>query len=230
LIGGGPGGIVTTRKHIQHALKGITAKNPLVAYVGAASDDNAGFAKMLSGLFLGTGARLEMVKLAKKSASVATARQLLADSDLVFVSGGDVDHGMHVLAERDVAEDLRRLARDGKPFVGISAGSIMMCRQWVRFVDDDDAKAEPFDCLGIVPLHMDAHSEDDEWSELRVLVHLLARRDGEATGYGVPSKGCLRVEHDAHGAATPTALGAPVVRISAKGDGAVVVEPPLEPA
>jgi len=226
LVGGGPGALLATRAHIKRAVAALNKeakKKPLVAYVGVASNDNVGFQKMLSAAFLGTGARIEMAKLARKTAKVSNARALLADCDLVFMSGGDVEHGMNLLNERGVADELRALAAAGKPFLGISAGSIMTCKEWVRFPDDDDARAEPFACLGIAPVHMDAHSEDDGWSELRVLVRLIAARQGDALGYGVPSKGCLRVEVEGAGAPRLAALGAPIARI-----GAVDAEPPIE--
>jgi peptidase E len=218
LIGGGPGTIMSTRKLLKDAIKGLGKKRAVLAYVGAASNDNAGFQKLLAGFFVGTGARLEPVKLARKSASAATARRVLDACDAVFMSGGDVEHGMSVLHERDMAEHLRGLARAGKPFIGISAGSIMTGQGWVRFPDDDDSRAELFPCLGIAPLHMDAHSEDDGWSELRVLVKLLAKQDEDIVAYGVPSRGCLHVELEGTGKPRLRALGAAVARIGAKRD------------
>ena len=228
LIGGGPGAIMSTRRHLKQAISACGVKKPLVAYVGAASNDNLGFQKMLSAMFVGSGASIKGVMLARKNAKVSTALQLLADCDLVFVSGGDVEHGMNVVNERGVGDDLRRLSAAGKPFIGISAGAIMTGQGWVRFPNDDETKAEPFPCLGIAPLHMDAHSEQDDWSELRVLVRLLARREDDALGYGVPAKGCLRVELGGGGGAKLTALGAPIARIAAKG-GEVVAKAPLAP-
>ena len=230
LIGGGPGGLLATRNHIKRAVSAVGKKKPLVAYVGVASNDNLGFQKMLSAAFLGTGARVEMAKLARKTAKVSNARALLADCDLVFMSGGDVEHGMKLLNERGVADELRALAKAGKPFLGISAGSIMTCKSWVRFPDDDDdSKAETFDCLGIAPVHMDAHSESDNWPELRTLVKLLAKKDAETVAYGVPSKGCLRVELATDGKPKLKALGAEVTRIAVNKAGAPVDKTPLKP-
>ncbi len=229
LVGGGPGALLATRHHIKRAVAAVGKKKPLVAYVGVASNDNLGFQKMLSAAFLGTGARVEMAKLARKTAKVSNARALLADCDLVFMSGGDVEHGMNILNERGVADDLRALAAGGKPFLGIAAGSIMTCKEWVRFPGDDDARAETFACLGIAPLHMDAHSESDGWPELRTLVKLLAQKDAAAVGYGVPSKGCLRVELDAEGKPKLKALGDAVTRIGAGKNGAPVDKTPLKP-
>jgi peptidase E len=195
LIGGGPGAMMQTRRHLHAAVAATGKPKALVAYVGAASNDNPAFRHMLGAAFAGSGARLEAAKLASKRASTSRAHQLLDDADLIFMSGGDVEHGMNVLRERGEDTHLRALAGAGKPFVGISAGSIMLCQSWVRFPDeDDDESAEPFTCLGIAPIIMDAHSEDDDWSELRLLLRLLAQKGEHPVGYGVPSKGCLRVE------------------------------------
>jgi cyanophycinase-like exopeptidase len=146
---------------------------------------------------------------------------------MVFVSGGDVDLGMRVLEDRGAADTLRALAREGKPMFGISAGSLMLAREWVRFPDDDEARAEIFGCLGIAPVHVDAHSEDDGWSELRTLVRLLHERgDPSPVGYGLTRKGCLRL--DVRNGTTLEAVGTPIARIVVK-RGTVVEGTPLEP-
>ncbi len=197
LTGGGPGAFLALRRHFKAALAETGKPRPLVAYVGTASHDNAGFFAMIkAALCVGASPpTLRMAKIASPRAKMSEARELLEDSDLVFVSGGDVDHGMNLLHERDMVKPLKALARAGKPMFGISAGSIMLARDWVRFPDEDAAKAELFPCLGIAPLHADAHAEEDDWDELRVLVDLLRRRgDAEPVGYGLTRKGGLRVE------------------------------------
>ncbi|HEY5243467.1 MAG TPA: Type 1 glutamine amidotransferase-like domain-containing protein [Polyangiaceae bacterium] len=198
LVGGGPGAVLAVRRHFKAALDALGRPRPLVAYVGVASDDNRGFFAMIRG-GLGAGrARMELAKLASPRASASEARSLLEGCDLVLMSGGDVEHGMKVLHDRDMAGFLVALGRAGKPMFGISAGSLMLAADWVRFPDDDDeAKAELFPCLGLAPLHVDAHSEEDGWSELRVLVRLLHERgDPEPVGYGLTRHGGLHISGD----------------------------------
>lgn len=212
LVGGGPGTVLALRRHYKAAIAGLGKDRPLVAYVGTATDDNRGFFSMIRGALAVTSARMVLARIASPRASMADARKLLDECDLVFVSGGDVERGVHILNERDVAEPLRALARRGKPMFGISAGSLMMAREWVRFPDDDDARAEIFPCLGIAPVHVDAHSEDDGWSELRVLVRLLHERgDRDPVGYGLTRKGGLRVAIDGKARLEPFAT--PIPRI-----------------
>jgi peptidase E len=209
LIGGGPGTVRALRRHYREALAELPTARPTVAYVGVASNDNRAFYAMIrAGLALG-GARMVLAKIASPRAPASEAKSVLEACDMVFVSGGDVEHGMRVLHEKDMAAPLRALAKAGKPMFGISAGSLMLAREWVRFPDDDEARAEIFGCLGIAPVHVDAHSEDDGWSELRVLVRLLHERgDREAVGYGLTRGGGLRLKVGPAGT-TCDAIGTP---------------------
>lgn len=198
LAGGGPGALLALRRHFKAALAlaAPRGKRPVVAYVGAASNDSVGFFRMVTAGLAATGARFVMARLARARDKASEARAVLEDADLVFMSGGDVDQGMRVLEDRDAAAPLRKMARQGKPLFGVSAGSLMLAREWVRFPEEnDDTKAELFPCLGIAPVHVDAHSEDDGWSELRVLVSLLhARGDRSPVGHGLTRKGALLVD------------------------------------
>lgn len=213
LVGGGPGAVLALRRRFKAALDAVGVPRPVVAYVGVASDDNRGFFRMIQGA-LGPGrATMKLAKIASPRASASEARALLEGCDLVLVSGGDVEHGMKVLHDRDMADFLVALGRAGKPMFGISAGSLMLAADWVRFPDEDDeSTAELFPCLGLAPLHVDAHSEDDGWSELRVLVRLLhARGDAKPVGYGLTRQGGLHVSVEGdHVAVAP--FGTPIPR------------------
>jgi peptidase E len=226
LVGGGPGTFLALRKHFRAALAPLKSPKPLVAYVGTATNDNAGFFAMIKG-GLGIGsARFQLARIASPRAAMSEARSLLEGADMVFVSGGDVDHGMKVLHERDMAKPIVKLAKAGKPMFGISAGSLMLARDWVRFPDEnDEASAELFPCLGIAPVHVDAHSEGDGWSELRTLVRLLhARGDDKPVGYGLTRKGGLKVGVDGRVQLQP--FGTPIPRFVVR-RGKVVEEKPL---
>jgi peptidase E len=228
LVGGGPGTVLALRRHFKAALAELSRPRPLLAYVGTATDDNRAFYTMIHGMMGATGARMKLARIASPKAKLSEARALLEDCDMVFVSGGDVEHGVKVLRDRDMVQPLASLARAGKPFFAISAGSLMLGREWVRFPhEDDESTAEIFPCLDLVPLHMDAHSEDDGWSELRVLMRLLHERgDVDPVGYGLTRKGALRVTID-QGKVEMTALGTPIPRFVVRG-GKVAPGKPIE--
>jgi cyanophycinase-like exopeptidase len=175
------------------ALAGV--EKPSVAYVGAASGDNAVFRAMISGILKKAGAGdVRLAPLCGKRANPARAQKVLEGADIVFMSGGDVDEGMRVVAKTGIQPLLEELHRAGKPFFGVSAGSIMLARSWVRWTDpEDDGSAELFPCLGIAPVYCDTHGEGDGWEELKVLQGLAP---AGALSYGIVSGSALVVRPD----------------------------------
>lgn len=189
-------------------LSRIGLERPRVAYIGAASNDNRIFFLWISAQLNKAGAgSVSLVPLAARRAAPAKARALLKRSDVIFVSGGDVELGMGLLERSGMIATLKELQHAGTPFIGLSAGSIMLAQSWVRWPDaKNDASAETFPCLGLAPLLCDTHAEKEEWAELKVLLRL----SGSAVGYGIPAGAALQVAADG----SLAALGRPVQLIS----------------
>jgi cyanophycinase-like exopeptidase len=209
LIAGDPDHIGRGKDPLLAAiLRRLGLPRPRVAYVGAASNDSRVFFLWIAARLKKEGAgAVRLAPLAKRHADPAKARPLLEQADVIFVSGGDVELGMAVLERTGAAGLLRELHRAGKPFIGISAGSIMLAGSWVRWANaKDDSTAESFLCLGLAPLLCDTHAEGDDWDELKVLLKL----SGAPVGYGIPSGAAL---HVAPGGPV-TALGGPVQRLA----------------
>lgn len=196
LLAGGPG---SRRNRTDPLLAEIFASagkpKPRVAYVGAPSDDNRLFFGMLSKLMRASGAgRVDLVRLAGKKPDLDAARVLLEAADIVYITGGDVEHGMAVLGRTGMLPTLRARLDAGVPFFGLSAGSIMLASRWVRWTDpEDDATASLFDCMGFAPVVCDTHSEGDDWVELMAALRLLPV---ETVGYGIVTDTGLRVSPD----------------------------------
>lgn len=184
----------------------IGLKHPVVAYVGAASKDNRIFFVWIAGLLKKAGAAsVRLAALASARADLAKARSLLQGADMIFVSGGDVEAGMRVLERTGFASLLKEMHQSGKPFIGLSAGSIMLARSWVRWTNAaDDSTAESFPCLNLAPLLCDTHAEKEDWEELKVLLKI----SGADVGYGIPSGAALHVSADG----SLFAMGKPVSR------------------
>jgi cyanophycinase-like exopeptidase len=168
---------------------------PHIAYLGAANGDDTGFFAMMKRVVVEAGAGVvEMVPLAGGARVGARACDMLERADLVYVGGGDVEDGMRVLAESGADAVLTRLFRKGMPFLGLSAGSIMLAQAWVRWRDpEDDATAERFPCLGFAPFICDTHDEDSGWEELKAALSVSPKG---SLGYGIPSGGGIIVEAD----------------------------------
>jgi peptidase E len=197
LIAGGRGrGIRSTFSVLRSITEDIGKVKPTVAYVGVASGDNKVFYSMISGLMkkAARNCHIKRVLIASKKADIEEAREALQSADAIFVSGGDVGAGMEVLEQKNMVGFFQDLFKQGKLFFGVSAGSIMLADEWVRWRDpDDDSTTELFSCLSIAPVICDTHAEAEDWEELKAALHL--KEDG-ASGYGIPSGSCLKVYPD----------------------------------
>ncbi|MGO9308362.1 MAG: Type 1 glutamine amidotransferase-like domain-containing protein [Spirochaetia bacterium] len=207
LIAGGPGQVRRRGADplLETVLQRAGMKRPRVAYVGAASRDNRAFRLLIARMLVRAGAgEVTLAPMYGARVDPAVTRRVLEDADVVFVSGGDVEEGMKVVEKRGMHSLLRSLHDGGKPFLGVSAGSIMLAKRWVRWRDpQDDASAELFSCLGLAPVLCDTHGESEGWVELRAMLRLC--RAG-ATGFGIVSGSALSVAGDG----TLTALGGEV--------------------
>ena len=180
---------------LQTVINGFGTKNPSIGYTGTANGDDRGFFKRIAAEFEKAGAgKVTHAVIDKKGANLKEAADILASSDIVFISGGDVEYGMKVLQDNDMIGYLTSLYHQDKPFFGISAGSIMLAKRWVRWTDpDDDSSAELFPCLGFAPVLCDCHDEESGWEELKGALKL-ERVFHE--GYGLVSGSGIRVSSD----------------------------------
>jgi peptidase E len=180
---------------IKTILKDTGKTQPTVAYVGVASGDNWPFYLMISAMIKkAEDCQIRRVLIAPKEADLSKAQAVLESADAIFMSGGDVEAGMRVLERKNMAGFLTDLFKRGKVFFGVSAGSIMLAREWVRWRDsEDDSTTELFPCLGIAPIICDTHGEADGWGELKAALKLKAK---DTQGYGILSGSCLKVYLD----------------------------------
>jgi dipeptidase E len=204
---------------VRLAIQRTGVYRPSVAYIGAASRDNSLIRKRNAAMLKKAGAgSVTTAPLAGRRINAPVAAAVVESADLVFMSGGDVKAGMEVLEERGIVPVLRHAHREGIPFLGISAGSIMLCRAWVQWNDpDDDGGAEMFPCLGFARICCDTHGEKDGWGELKAM---LALRPIGTAGYGIVSGSAIVVEPDG----SLSALGGEVHVFKRRKAGVVQVE------
>ena len=195
LIAGSPRNRKMPDPLFQAALGESGVAAPSVGYVGTANDDDTRFLSFMAKEMREAGAgRVNHALITPKNADLKKAKDILASADIVFIGGGDVERGTEVLREKGMVDFLLQLYKQGKPFFGVSAGSIMLAKEWVRWRDpDDDATAEVFPCLGLAPVICDTHAEEDDWQELKAL---LALEPDNVKGYGIPSGAAIKVSPD----------------------------------
>jgi dipeptidase E len=190
---------------------------PEVAYIGTASGDNNDFFLMLRQVIMGAGAgNVSLVPIVRRF-DPDKVRDILLSSDVVFISGGDVNLGMKHLRRRKLVSFFREIYEQGKIFCGISAGAIMLSRNWIHWRDpDDDDTTELLDCLGFAPLLCDVHAEEDDWVEMK---RLLGFFPPGTAGFGIPANGALRVSPGGK----ITSIGSEPVRFIKKGAEVILV-------
>ncbi len=193
LIAGGRGGV--SNEFIRRAIRETGRDDPSVAYIGTASGDNLTFMNRFVPTLKEAGARsVTMAPLAGSGCGSPLARRILTESDLIFISGGEVEDGIKNIPS-DIRALLRQLYETGKVFLSVSAGTIMLGIAWPHW-DDEDARPDDavlFDCLGFVPTVFDTHCEGEDWVELRKAVSLSPEG---FVGYGIPTGGCVMVTPD----------------------------------
>ncbi len=225
LLAGGPGSRRFGRDPVLgRAIEASGVNEPTIAYIGAASGDNKVFFKMIATFMRRSGAGdVVLAPLAGRKIKIEKTREILESADMIFVSGGDVEEGMEALEAHEALPLLRELHAAGKPFAGLSAGSIMLAREWIAWDDpSDDATSSLFACMGLAQVYCDTHGEDEGWEELRALLRLVPEG---AAGYGITSGAGLVVYPNG----ALEALGGPV-NCFVKRSGQVVRAPDLVPA
>lgn len=191
LIAGGPGsGRAALINYMKLGLADCGKVSPRVVYIGAASGDSRPFFTSIAALLRSAGAgEVEMPRTASKRADSEAAKAAIQAADAVFITGGEVEDGMKWVKYHGLDEVMRAKFEAGTPFMGLSAGSIMMGEHWCHWDrEGDDSTASLFDCLSFVPHTFDTHAEDEDWCELKAALRLLG--DG-AEGCGIPSRGMV---------------------------------------
>src|SRR5664279_540316 len=108
LIAGGPQS-KNNKAILAEALESSNKKAPSVAYIGTASDDNKDFFLMLRPIIMAAGAgSVRLVPIVRRF-DPDKAKAILLASDVVFISGGDVDLGMKYLRKQKLIPLFRQL-------------------------------------------------------------------------------------------------------------------------
>ncbi len=206
LLAGGRGS-ASPERIFREIMRDIGKLAPDIAYVGVATGDNRDFFQRMGTMIRAAGScTLTHALIAPENADLGKAREVLQQADAIYVGGGDVEAGMEILNKKNFTGIFSELSKRGKLFFGVSAGSIMLAREWVRWRDpDDDATAELFPCLGIAPVICDTHGEADQWEELQVALTL---KSAGTPGYGITSGACLKIDTNGE----ITAIGVPVAK------------------
>lgn len=195
LSGGGPGDTRQLIEDYREVFAVFGTPSPKIAYVGTANNDNKLFFQFMKKPLIKAGAaEVKLAPISGKSINTDKVKKLLSEADAIFLSGGEVEDGIDGLKKAGLDIFLTDLYLAGKPFMGVSAGAIMMGRHWVHWdKEDDDSTASLFDCLNFVPLLFDAHGENEDWKELKCALRL---EGSGALGHGLSRGGFFSADNN----------------------------------
>jgi cyanophycinase-like exopeptidase len=149
---------------------------PRAAYLGASNGDEPEFYGIFLAAVEGIGpAECRMIPAAPSDED----RAFVEAADLILLAGGEADRGWRGFEASGMREVVERRYRQGAVLVGVSAGAVQLgTAGWPA-----GGPEAAFGTWGLAPFVVDAHAEDDDWAELRVVVR--ARGEG-ARGIGIP--------------------------------------------
>ena len=93
---------------------------------------------------------------------VSDTRQAVNDAEIVFIGGGNTFRLLKALYDFDLLLPIRRRVKEGMPYIGSSAGSIVACPTLKTTKDMPIVQPPSFDALGLVTVQISPHYLDPD--------------------------------------------------------------------
>ena len=137
-------------------------------------------------------AQQRFAKMGYELSSIHTAkdpRQAVADTEAIFIGGGNTFRLLKALYDGDLLDPIRRRVAEGMPYIGSSAGSNVAAPTIKTTNDMPIVQPPSFDALGLVwfqinPHYLDADANSTHMGETREqrLVQFLEENDTPVAG------------------------------------------------
>lgn len=155
-----------TTKTIKNKFFEIVGKNPKeisVAFIPTAAYPNANkpWVRQAKIEILKTGIK-NIVDIDLKDYKERELYEVLRQFDVIWVNGGNTFNLLYWVRKSGFDKVVKRLLKEGKTYVGLSAGSILACPTievalWKGMDDSSVVKINSFEGLGLVDFHVFVH-------------------------------------------------------------------------
>ena len=208
--------------HAESEIRGLLGPGRRIVFVPFAAYERGKYTAQARTRFEGMGCELISVH------DVSNPCREVETADAIFVGGGNTFRLLKGLYDFDLLQPLRRIAAEGKPYIGSSAGSIVAGPSLRTTKDMPVVEPPSFEALGLVPFQISPHYLDPdpssrhmgETQEERILQFL---EENEAPVAGLREGAMLRVEGK-----TVTLKGSAGARLFRRGEQPVEVLPGAE--
>ena len=179
--------------HAESEIRGLLGPGRRIVFVPFAAYERGKYTAQARTRFEGMGCELISVH------DVSNPCREVETADAIFVGGGNTFRLLKGLYDFDLLQPLRRIAAEGKPYIGSSAGSIVAGPSLRTTKDMPVVEPPSFEALGLVPFQISPHYLDPdpssrhmgETQEERILQFL---EENEAPVAGLREGAMLRVE------------------------------------
>src|SRR5205085_6688518 len=180
--------------HAEEEIGKFLGHAKIVLFFPFALHDRDGYAAKASARFA------EMGYTMTSAHSVRDPFQAIADTDAIFIGGGNTFRLLKALQDLKLVEPIRRRVRQGAPYIGSSAGSNVAGPTIKTTKDMPIVQPRSFDALGLVPFQISPHYQDPdpasthmgETQEERILQFL---EENETPVLGMREGAWVRVEN-----------------------------------
>ncbi|MEY2550037.1 MAG: dipeptidase [Verrucomicrobiota bacterium] len=150
---------IHSRGYLDHAeaeIRKFLGPAKTVLFFPFALYDRDGYAARASARFAEMGYTMSSVH------SAADPITAVAETDAIFIGGGNTFRLLKSLQDLELIEPIRRRVRDGAPYIGSSAGSNVAGPTIRTTKDMPIVQPRSFESLGLVPFQISPHFQDPD--------------------------------------------------------------------
>jgi dipeptidase E len=142
--------------HAEAEIRKFLGPAKTVLFFPFALYDRDGYAAKASARFAEMGYTMSSVH------SAADPIKAVAETDAIFIGGGNTFRLLKSLQDLELIEPIRRRVRDGAPYIGSSAGSNVAGPTIKTTNDMPIVQPRSFESLGLVPFQISPHFQDPD--------------------------------------------------------------------
>ncbi len=142
--------------HVEEEIRELLGPARRVLFFPYALHDRDGYAAKARERFAVMGYELTSAH------SAADPRKAVANTDAIFIGGGNTFRLLKALQDLELLEPIRERIRSGAPYIGSSAGSNVAGPTIKTTKDMPIVQPRSFDALGLVPFQISPHFQDPD--------------------------------------------------------------------